>query len=273
LLQIMIGEPAEEFLLEGKNMSTDDSDAVEFYRGMAGSYDEMTRFAQRLPGERALLEQWRSRYSIASALDAACGTGLHAIALAQLGVGVTGADLSPEMLAQARAHAAAEKVSVVWIEAAMEELDQRVAGSFDALFCLGNSLPHLLDAEALAAALGGFRRLLMPGGHLILQLINYEQVLAWQRRVVALTREGEREFIRFYDFGEPLLRFNILQIDWSQKTPLHTLQSVPLYPWRCEELESALKAAGYGGIEIYGDMQWGDYIAAKSQNLVIVAKG
>ncbi len=253
-------------------MSADQPDSTAFYRGVADDYDEMTRFSERLPAERALLDEWRRRYGFASALDAACGTGLHAIAMAKLGVAVTGVDLSPEMLARAREHAAAEEVSVVWHEAAMEMLGEGVAGPFDALFCLGNSLPHLLDESALAATLAGFHRLLTPAGLLALQLINYEQVLAWQRRVVSLSRAGEHEYVRFYDFGQPLLRFNILQIDWSRQPPAHRLQSVPLYPWRRAELEAALRAAGFDAIEVYGDMKWGNFSAAKSQNLVMVAK-
>ena len=40
-------------------------------------------------------------------LDAACGTGQHVIALAKKGLDVTGADLSSEMIAVARANASA----------------------------------------------------------------------------------------------------------------------------------------------------------------------
>ncbi len=256
----------------GASREAAEQEAAAFYRGMAEQYDTMTRFAARLPGEREMLARWRDRLGFASALDVACGTGLHAIALAQLGVAVTGADLSPEMLAQARRHAAAEGVHVQWVAAAMERLDQAVDAPFDLLLCLGNSLPHLLDADALAAALSGFHRLLAPGGHLLLQLINYTAVLAWQRRVIAVGREGEREFIRFYDFGEPLLRFNILEIDWGQRPPAHRLQSVPLYPWRPGEVEAALRIAGFGEVELSGDLGQSPFAAATSANTVVLAR-
>ena len=252
-------------------MNSGNLEAAEFYRGLAASYDGMTRFAERLPGERALLAEWRARHGFNRPLDAACGTGLHAIALAQLGLEVTGADLSPEMLAGARAHAAAEGVKIAWVEAAMEQLTGHVQGPFDALFCLGNSLPHLLDEEALATALAGFHQLLVPGGLLLLQLVNYEAVLAGQRRILALNRDGEREFIRFYDFGEPLLGFNILEIDWSQQPPRHRLQTTPLRPWRRAEVERAVETAGFGGIDIFGDLRRGEYATAKSPNLVVTA--
>lgn len=247
------------------------NESAEFYRGLAENYDAMTRFQQRLPGERAMLSGWRELWQFDRALDTACGTGLHAIALAQLGVNVTAADLSPEMLAQARENATTAGVTIHWAEAAMEGLGPAVAGPFDLILCLGNSLPHLLDDQALAAAFAGFHRLLTPGGHLLLQLINYEPVLAAQRRIVALNREGEREFIRFYDFGAELLRFNILEIDWLQQPPAHRLGSVPLNPWRLAGLQPALTAAGFGAISLYGDMQRTDFDPLGSPNLVIAA--
>ena len=218
-----------------------------------------------------MLAGWRELWQFQRTLDAACGTGLHAIALAQLGVTVTAADLSPEMLAQARENSAAAGGQIHWVEAAMEKLEPAVAGPFDLILCLGNSLPHLLDDQALAAAFTGFRHLLAPGGHLLLQIINYEPVLAAQRRIVALNREAEREFIRFYDFGGSLLRFNILEIDWSQQPPAHRLQSVPLNPWRLAGLQPALDAAGFSAISLYGDMQRGVFDPLRSPNLVITA--
>ena len=102
--------------------------------------------------------------------------------------------------------------------------------------------------------------------------VYYSRNLAWQRRILAVNRDGEREFIRFYDFGVPLLRFNILEIDWSQQPPQHRLQGTPLHPWRRAGVERAVEAAGFGAVEIYGDMRWGEYTAAKSQNLVVTAK-
>ena len=253
-------------------MERTSDEAAAFYREMAGQYDRMTRFVQRLPGERAMLEAWRTRHGFRRVLDAACGTGLHAIALAQLGAEVTGADLSPEMLARALYHAEEAGVKVKWIPAAMQTLAQAVEGPFDALLCLGNSLPHLIDREELTATLTGFHRLLAPGGLLLLQWINYDAVLARKRRIVAIHRDGETEFIRFYDFGDPLLRFNILEIDWSLQPPIHRLQSVMLYPWRRVEVEAAVIAAGFGGMEIYGDMERGKYAQARSQNLVLAAR-
>ena len=50
------------------------------------------------------------------ALDVGCGPGVLALTLARLGLAVTGADLSPEMLAHARANAAARHLTADFIQ-------------------------------------------------------------------------------------------------------------------------------------------------------------
>ena len=49
--------------------------------------------------------------------------------------------------------------------------------SFNALLCLGNSLPHLLSPGALQEALLDFSRVIVPGGLLILQNCNFDAVM------------------------------------------------------------------------------------------------
>jgi len=80
---------------------------VDFYNQLAESYDAMTRFDERLGRERDLLKFWVEAGCWQTVLDAACGTGLHAIALASLGIKTTASDASAAMLEQAQERAAA----------------------------------------------------------------------------------------------------------------------------------------------------------------------
>ena len=65
-------------------------------------------------------------------LDVACGTGNTAIPEARLGAVVTGVDIAPNLLAQARERAAAEGLSVSFDEGDAEQLPYD-DGSFDAV--------------------------------------------------------------------------------------------------------------------------------------------
>ena len=69
-----------------------------------------------------------------SILDLGCGTGRHAIELARRGFRVTGLDVSPGMLTEARRNAKAAGVDVTWIEA--NACDFSVETSFDAVIGL-----------------------------------------------------------------------------------------------------------------------------------------
>jgi SAM-dependent methyltransferase len=94
-------------------------------------------------------------------LDVACGTGNTAIPLARLGALVTGVDIAPNLLVQARERAAAEKLSIQFDEGDAEQLRYEDA-SFEAVTTMFGAMfaprPELVVAE--------FARVLKPGGPL-----------------------------------------------------------------------------------------------------------
>lgn len=243
-----------------------------FYEELAADYDDMTRFDERIEQERAMLRGWVERYHIHSAVDVACGTGLHAIVLAQAGLRVVGADCSTAMLARARQHAAAFGAAVEWLETDMQQINAPGGEQFDAVFCLGNSLPHLLTPPELDAAVGNFARLLAPGGVLALQLLNYARIYQRQERIVGIHRRGASEFVRFYDFLPDMIQFNVLTIHWQEARAAHSLNSTLLRPYQHAEILAALRQHGFWTPECFGDMNFHPFSAADSPNLVIAAR-
>ena len=156
-----------------------------FYDDLASEYDDITRHSQRAAAAAEFVDLLMSRYAIRSAVDVACGTGLYAVALAKAGVDtVVGTDISTEMLQQARRHARDAGVAVKWVEAPMQKLTTHLASKYDAVLCMGNSLPHLLNDDDLDAALSAFRASLTPGGVLVIHVLNYDRILAEGDRIV-----------------------------------------------------------------------------------------
>jgi glycine/sarcosine N-methyltransferase len=244
---------------------------VDFYEQLSGCYDRMTRFEARLQAEEPILQLWLERHRIERALDAACGTGVHAILLALKGVRTAGADISMAMLDRAREHATRLGADVRWLQAPLQELSGHFSETFDAVFCLGNSIPHLLEDSDLERAVGSFTDLIRPGGLLLLQLLNYHRILQEQERIVAIQRSPDVEFIRFYDFLGERLRFNVLTIEGNAERPHHQLHGTILRPYRSDELVPALKAGGFDRTEIFGDMRRSPFEPERSANLVIAA--
>lgn len=94
-------------------------------------------------------------------LDAATGTGHTAIKLASFGHRVTGVDITPEMLAEARTLAARSHVSCGWLLGDVSRLPFPDA-SFDAVTCR-RAAHHFPDVRAF---LREAFRLIRPGGRL-----------------------------------------------------------------------------------------------------------
>ncbi len=211
-------------------------------------------------------------------LDAACGTGQHVIALAKKGLDVTGADLSSEMIAVARANASAAGLDLRFEPVGFGSLAKTFgAGSFGAILCLGNSLPHLLTPAGLADALRDFANCLTPGGMLIIQNRNFDAVLAsrsrWMEPETHVEGNHEWVFQRFYDFEtDNSIRFNIVTLtrkagsDWQA-----SLTATHLRPQKQQELAAALTAAGFSGIQSYGSLSGDAFVPASSGNLVVTA--
>lgn len=247
-------------------------DAIKFYKNLSSDYDDMTRFQQRLKTEMATMKQWIARYRFSSVVDVACGTGLHAILLAKMGVRTVGVDISENMLEKAKQHANEFNVSVSWIQTPMQKLHQHLKDKFDAVFCWGNSIPHILNEADLMAVLQNFAMLLRPGGLLALQLLNYHRILKNQQRIVGIHRHNSVEYIRFYDLHPQLVQFNILTIKWKQSKVNYQINSTPLFPYTKSHLEPALVKNDFNQLEFYGNMGFVPFDEQSSQNLVIVAR-
>ncbi|GAB4370892.1 MAG: hypothetical protein Kow0042_13320 [Calditrichia bacterium] len=245
---------------------------MKFYDRLSEDYDLMTRFSERLITEKPIMEAWVKRYGFRSALDAACGTGLHALLLAKLGVRVVGVDISPQMLERAKSHAREAGVELPFFESSLENLTEIVHQKFEAIFCLGNSLPHLLTHKELSTAVQNFYHLLLPGGIVVLQLLNYTKIFTEKNRIVGINKSGSKEFIRFYDFTTPMIGFNILTIEWKPEGVVHSLHNTKLYPYQKEELLAELKKIGFSQITCFGDMKFSVFQEQSSPNLVIVAE-
>lgn len=251
---------------------------VPLYDPFSADYDRFVNWKGRLAVELPFIERQLIASGARRVLDAACGTGMHAIALAQRGYDVTAADLSAGMIERARENAAVVGSSARFVVAGFGELATKAGNGFDALLCLGNSLPHVLTADALHAALTDFAAVLRPGGLLFIQNRNFDAVMATRARWMPpqAHREGDREwlFVRFYDFNpDGNLTFNIVTLrrdeagEWTQQ-----IEATTLRPLLHADLLDAVTAAGFGDVGCYGDMQGAPFDSENSGNLIAVAK-
>jgi SAM-dependent methyltransferase len=249
------------------------------YNDLSSDYDRFVNWQNRLSVELPFILEHLQLMNARSILDAATGTGMHAIALAQLGYQAAGADLSPGMIERARQNAVSAGVQVQFEIAGFGSLAQVFSPhSFDALLCLGNSLPHLLSSAELKHALADFAACLRPGGLLLIQNRNFDALMLhhdrWMEPQSCSEQDSEWIFQRFYDFDpDGLLTFNIVTLkragrqDWSQK-----VVSSRLRPLLELDLISILSEAGFERLAIYGNMAGAAFDPQTSSNLVILAR-
>jgi SAM-dependent methyltransferase len=258
---------------------------TDFYDALAPMFDVMTDWEARLAGEGPFLKAVLEEAGARRVLDAACGSGGHALWLARAGYEVAGADVSPAMIALARQKVAAAGLNVPFAVAPLSNLQPPTSNfhppaPYDAILCLGNSLPHLFTQADLVAALRGMAGVLRPGGVLVLQNLNYD--LRWQRQprwfmAQGGILEGQEVLVwRFadYDAAAGRIAFHIALFkkgapNWQVE--VHTTPHRPLFQ---ADLLAALAAAGFVGARAYGRMALPEeaFDVSSSGDLVVVAK-
>jgi SAM-dependent methyltransferase len=173
---------------------------ADYYEAFAADYDWLfdddtiaRGSAVSHPATARLLERTGQDHAV---LDAACGTGVGAAALARRGFRVHATDGSDAMVTVAAARFRREHLDVPLAQCLWADLPAVVGERFDVVLCLGNSLVHAASREAMIEALTGLRQMARPGGHVVVDSRNWEKLHA-ERRMVriadrAVTRDGRR---------------------------------------------------------------------------------
>jgi len=147
---------ARRFAAEGAGLA-----AVCSY-GMPDFYNRMIHRCQRLA-----LDPWFDIAPGTRVLDVGCGVGRWSLLLAARGAAVTGMDLSPTMIAEARRRADASGMATR-CRFLVQDLAHLDAGDQFDLMVGVTVLQHILDPEALRAAVQRMTEHLAPGGRMVL---------------------------------------------------------------------------------------------------------
>ena len=246
------------------------------------SYRRLIAWPERMAREEPFLAAQIDRAPERSVLDLGCGTGEHARHLASRGIRTLGVDRSEAQIEAAREYEDEfPPHGPRFVLGSAEELAAVTEERFGAAICLGNVLPHFEDA-ALAATLAGLATVLVPGGRLVAQVVNYERIFAGDLRHLPVNLrpepggDGEIVFLRLLkrDGKRHVLFFpSTLTLRPGVEPPVavEASKEVRLRAWRLQELESALGRAGFAVDGVFGDMEGGAFAAPTSSDLVVTA--
>ena len=247
-----------------------------YYEAIAGHYDDIfplsgitLGFLSELAGDPPV-----------TVTDIACGNAAYSLALAERGHQVTAIDLDVGMLAAAREKVADAGVEerLLLLEGDMQALAELELEPAKLAFCIGNSLVHLPEPAAMSRFLEQARASLLPGGHLVLQIINYDRVIGkGLPGLPTLSNEAaglmfERMYERVDNPAEPGLlpgrrftfhtRLTVKGKSWESR--------IPLYPLLSDELTALLDKVGFRDVQLYGDFRRSPYEPDESYALVAV---
>ena len=141
------------------------------YHELAEHYDLLNHRFVSYERECEFIEGAFERYGKKAhrILDLACGTGIHAILLAQKGYEVTGVDLSRELLSIARRKASEADVDVRFRHGDIRNLSHH--GDFDAAICVNFSATLCITHPEICRFILGVREALRLGGIFIVDFV------------------------------------------------------------------------------------------------------
>jgi SAM-dependent methyltransferase len=199
-------------------------------------------------------------------LDLACGTGRHAIALNDSFYGVAGLDLSLPLLRAARRRVTKPRPG--YARGDMRALPYQT-GVFGSVVNFFTSFGYFEDPKDDLMVLEEVRRVLVPGGVFLSDLLNAERVLSALVHYEEKTIAGERVCIRRrYDPVRKRLEKEItMEPDGVPRT---YRESVRVY--REDELRILHQEAGFLVLESFGDFDGTPYQPRRSPRLILMAE-
>ncbi len=158
------------------------------FASLLGRFDEAASGAPAGPAKRAL--------------DLGCGTGVQTLALARLGLAVSGIDFSDTMLAEYR-----ERTAEVGAQAHQLDIAHfDIGGGFDAAVCLGDTVSHLQSWEAVDGMFKSVAAALNPGAGFILATRDHSRVYRGDERFILVRADEQRSLTCFVEDAGPHIR-------------------------------------------------------------------
>ena len=171
-----------------------------FYDSLASQYEKLFLDWQATTREQAAIpDRLFAEHGFdqsAHILDCACGIGTQAIGLAALGYQVTGSDISPGEIGEAKERATKNRVRISFEQADFRALSETFVRQFDIVIAMDNALPHMLTGGDLASAIRSILNQTRAGGMFVASIRDYDALLLdkppYSPPYIHKTEEGQR---------------------------------------------------------------------------------
>lgn len=190
-------------------------------------------------------------------LDIGCGTGTMLSAFSDRFKHLYGLDSDPALLTiAAKKLLPGEGKKVDLLEGDMGNLFSLFHDEeFSFITCLGNTIPHLRNPEAMLQFLKSTRELLGLDAYFVFQIIGYDRILDSRERGLPTIERGEVSFERYYSEQKQngMIDFDTILSD--PENDVEIKNSIELFPVRKVQMEEFLVAAGFTNRCFFGDFK------------------
>lgn len=222
-------------------------------------WTDFVNWKKRRKGENGFLLKKLKQHKSKVLFDACLGDGADSVYLIKNGFTVTSNDLDKLFIQKAKQNAKKHFVKLNATSYDWRRLDKHFPqNSFDAVLCLGNSLTYLFTKNDQLKALKNFKKILRPGGVLIIDERNYQYMLDKREEILNSQKfkySGKYVYCGDKVHGKPVAISdkNVRMEYTDEKTGKKGY--LTLYPFKRRELLILLKKAGFSKIEQYSDYQ------------------
>ncbi len=188
-------------------------------------------------------------------LDVSVGTGNVTLPAAELGVELSGSDLSAAMLENCRKKAADRGLAITLECCDFREVASHFAKQFDCVASTGNSLPYVSNADVLKT-LEQMDALVRPGGYLYFDTRNWDKILLEKPRFYLyppfFNGETRVNLVQVWDYHEDnTMTFHLLYaLEQDNRIFQREFFEEHYIPIRRDILLNKLQCLGYGEPEI-----------------------
>lgn len=222
---------------------------MSFYSEMTDSYEAIFPLA---PKKLKWLKALSKSGDLDQMLDIGCATGELAFEMSKTFNQVDAFDLEVGMIKKAQSTYLRPNLSyrvgdMIFTEAVFSDKQ------YDLVTCFGNTLVHLPDPK-VGLAFTSIGQVIKPGGMLVVQLLNYDQIVENHRPTLPLIDNDVVKFERAYLWGtDDRLTFKIRLTIKSTGESFDN--EVELYPMGRKRLVALLEKSGFETPIFYKDYE------------------
>jgi SAM-dependent methyltransferase len=240
---------------------------MSFYQEIAPYYHHIFKINK----EQVNFIQQKMVDKSSSLLDVGCGIGTLSFELSNFYTQLIGIDLDAEMVTYATNQSKKNSKNIEFHQLSMLELDPKFdKNSLEGIICFGNTLVHLNSLDQVMEFLKQSKSILISGGKLLIQIVNYDRILSKKIKELPLIENDEIKFERNYHYHVETNRIDFNTLLTVKTSNQRIKNSVVLLPILKSELEELMIKSGFKNLSFFGNFK-GDSFDIDSPALIVEA--